>query len=114
MIREFVRMPIFEKQCVSVGLTEDDVMEIENRIMLNPLLGDMIVGGGGIRKFRYELPNTGKSGGARVVYIDFAYYEKVYLLFAFAKSEADNLTKAETNNLRKLVKILENELGKDG
>ena len=114
MDREFVRLPEFEKQCKHIGLTEDDVKEIESELLINPNVGDVIEGTGGIRKFRFALPNAGKSGGARIVYIDFAFYEKIYLITAFAKSETDNLSKAERNDLKSVIKLLEAELRKVG
>ena len=112
MTRTFVRMPEFEKQCKDIGLNEDDIMEIENTLLDNPAIGDVMRGTGGIRKLRIALPGRGKSRGARVVYIDFAYYKKIYLITAFAKSELDNLSQAERNELKKLAKILESELEK--
>lgn len=45
---------------------------------------------------------------------DFVLYEKLYLLTAYPKSEKDNLTKAERNELKKLVERRETELGKNG
>lgn len=59
---------------------------------------------------RFALENRRKSGSVRVIYVDFAVYEKLYLLTAYPKSEKENLTKAERNELKKLVKILEAEL----
>ncbi len=59
-------------------------------------------------RFAYE--GRGKSGSIRVIYIDFPAYGKLYLLTAYAKNEAENLTKAERNELKKLVEILEQEL----
>lgn len=114
MTREFVRLPEFEKQCKSIGLSEDDIMAIENALLSNPSVGNVIQGTGGIRKFRFPLPNRGKSGGGRVIYVDFAFYEKIYLLTVFAKSETENLTKAERNELNALVGKLESELRKKG
>ena len=67
-------------------------------------------GTGGIRKMRFALENRGKSGSVRVIYVDFVTHEKLYLLTAYPKSEKDNLTKAERNELKKLVEILEAEL----
>jgi len=93
-----------------MDLDENDVMEIENAILSNPNIGEVMVGTGGVRKFRIALSNNkGKSGGARIAYIDFTVYEKVYLITAFPKSEKANLTNAEKNELKKLVKILEKE-----
>lgn len=37
-------------------------------IAANPDAGDVIPGSGGCRKIRWSLPNTGKSGGVRVIY----------------------------------------------
>ena len=112
MDREFVRLPEFEKQCKNIGLTEDAVREIESALLFDPDVGDVMKGTGGIRKFRFALPNRGKSGGARVIYINFAYFKKIYLITVFAKSEMDNLSPAERNELKSLVKVLESELRK--
>jgi hypothetical protein len=112
MTREFVRLIEFEKQCKNIGLTEDNIKEIENKILDNPTAGDIIKGTGGLRKLRMPFLNTGKSGGLRVIYADFAHYEKTYLSTAYAKSELENLSKAECNELKSLVKILESELRK--
>ena len=106
MTREFIRLETFEKCCADIGLTEDDVLNIELAILDNPTIGELIQGTGGVRKFRIPLPNVGKSGGARVIYVDYVYYEKTYLIAAFAKSETENLTKAERNELKKLTGVL--------
>lgn len=59
---------------------------------------------------RFAFENRGKSGSVRIIYVDFEIHEKLYLLTAYPKSEKDNLTKAERNELKKLVEILANEL----
>ena len=58
----------------------------------------------------FSFGDRGKSGSVRVIYVDFVIHEKLYLLTAYPKSEKDNLTKAERNELKKLVEILEAEL----
>jgi len=114
MIREFIRLPEFEKQYKHIGLTENDIQEIETALLLDPAIGDIMKGTGGIRKFRVALPNRGKSGGARVLYIDFIRYEKIYLITVYAKSRMGNLSQTERNELKALVNILESELRKKG
>ena len=114
MTREFIRLFEFEKQCKNIGLSEDDILEIEIRLLVNPTIGDMIRGTGGIRKLRAPLQNIGKSSGARVIYVDFASFSKTYLITAFAKGEADNLSQAERNELKELVGTLKDELRKKG
>ena len=39
--------------------------------------------------------------------MDFAVYERIYLITAYAKDEKDNLSKSERNEVKKLIKILE-------
>ena len=112
MTREFVRLFEFEQQCKHIGLVEDDVLSVEIRILLNPACGVMIQGTGGIRKIRDAINNKGKSSGARIVYVDFASYNKTYFITAYAKGEMDNLSQAERNELKELVRMLKNELRK--
>ena len=79
-------------------------------MLLDPKTGAVLKGTGGIRKTRFAFEHRGKSGSIRVIYIDFEVYEKIYLLTAYPKNEKDNLTKAERNELRELVEILERQL----
>lgn len=65
---------------------------------------------GGCRKFRFKKPGSGKSGGYRVVTYFGGGEIPVVLLTVFGKNEKDNLTKAERNELRKLVVRLDSEL----
>ena len=67
-------------------------------------------GTGGVRKMRFAFEHRGKSGGVRVIYVDFEVYEKIYLLTAYTKNEKDNLTKDEQNEIKKLISILEQQL----
>ena len=60
-------------------------------------------GTGGLRKARVALENRGKSGGARVCYIDFVFAETVYLITVFGKKEKANLSKEERNNIKKAI-----------
>lgn len=108
MTRTFVRLPEFEKRCQEIGLTESNIREIENILLENPNVGGIIQGTGGIRKFRYALPNKGKSGGTRVISLDFAYYGRTFLITIFEKGVKENLTKAERNSLKELSRLLAN------
>jgi len=114
MTRLFVRLPEFEKQCKNIKLNEDDICVIEIILLGNPVIGELIKGTGGIRKVRIPLPNRGKSGGARVIYIDFAYYGRIYLFTAYGKGVKEDLSKAEKNELKDLVMSLKTELRKRG
>ena len=112
MTREFIRTNEFEKCWKNLNLSEDQIVELESYLCLNPVAGNVIQGTGGLRKLRWSLPNKGKSGGIRVIYIDFAYYEKIYLISACPKTVKDNLTKEECNQIKRFVKSLSDELGR--
>lgn len=58
---------------------------------------------GGVRKFRWALEGKGKSGGARIIYLDIVFAEHIYLLTAFSKNEKTNLNKLERNQIKSLV-----------
>ena len=65
---------------------------------------------GGVRKMRFAFENRGKSGSVQIIYVDFEIYEKVYLIDAYQKSEKDNLSKSERNDMKKIVELIELQL----
>ncbi len=79
-------------------------------MLKNPQAGDVVTGTGGLRKYRFRLPNRGKSGGARVLYVDFVVYEKIYLITAYSKSDKENLTISECQEIRRMIQKLEEVL----
>ncbi|MDP2892717.1 MAG: type II toxin-antitoxin system RelE/ParE family toxin [Bacillota bacterium] len=109
MYREFIRMPEFEKRWESIGLTEDDIVDLEYALIINPNSGDIVEGTGGLRKFRWALPNRGKRGSIRVVYVDFVSFEKLYFISAYTKDEKDNLTNTERSEIKRVIKKLRDD-----
>ncbi len=65
-------------------------------------------GTGGIKKFRWALEGRGKSGGARIIYLDIVFAAHIYLLTAFPKNEKANLSKAERNQMKIIVSAIKN------
>ncbi|MFQ5639293.1 MAG: type II toxin-antitoxin system RelE/ParE family toxin [bacterium] len=63
-------------------------------------------GTGGVRKLRWSRKGRGKRGGVRVIYFFYDEEMPLFLLTIFGKGEKKNLSKAERNELAKLVKIL--------
>lgn len=110
MTRLFVMLPEFEKQWAKIGLTDDDLRRLQSELLKNPKAGDVIQGTGGLRKIRFAFEHKGKSGGSRVAYVDFAYYEKIYLITAYSKNDKENLSKSEQNNIKKVIEMLESKL----
>lgn len=102
---EFIETPTFSR-LLSALLDDEEYRELQNVLLEDPGRGDLIKGGGGIRKLRHALPGRGKSGGVRVIY----YWVKddclVYLLVVYPKSRKDNLSDKEVAILRDFVKEL--------
>ena len=103
MTREFVMMPTFDKQWESLGLTDEDLNVLQEMLLQNPQLGKVIRGTGGLRKMRFAFKNRGKSSSSRVLYVDFVFAERIYLVSAYSKKEKDNLSAEEKNNVRELI-----------
>jgi len=94
-----------------VCLTNDERIEAINMIAANPECGDIVSGGGGIRKVRFAIGGRGKSGGVRIIYYFHNERVPVFLLAVFAKNEQSNLTRAETNLLGNAAKMLARTYG---
>lgn len=110
MTRLFVILPEFEKQWKKIGLTDDDLQRLQKELLRDPKAGDVVQGAGGLRKIRFAFEHRGKSGSSRVAYIDFAYYEKIYLINVYSKNEKENLSKSERNDIKKVIETLEKQL----
>lgn len=106
MKREFIYFEIFDKNWRNLGLTDKDLIELENTINNNPDIGNIIQGTGGLRKLRFALPNKGKSGSIRVLYVDFISYEKTIFMNVYAKNEKENITDKEKQTYKTLINEL--------
>lgn len=111
--RTFIEVPLFTKRWKEIGLNDSDLLNLQIMLLKNPESGPVMEGTGGIRKVRFPLENKGKSGSVRICYTDFEEYEVIYLITAFTKNEQDNLSAEEKNVLKKLVKALKEEAGKN-
>ena len=109
MKRQFVETTIFTKRWKELDLTDDDLLKLQNHLMKNPDSGDIIVGSGGARKIRFALPHKGKSGGARVIYVDIIHKAHIHLLMCYPKSKQDNLTEEQSKRIGQLTKSLKGE-----
>lgn len=112
MKREFIRTNEFEKCWLDLGLSEEDILSLETDLCVNPQIGDVIPQTGGLRKLRWQVPNQGKRGGARVIYVDFVAYEKIYLISAYPKSKKVDLSDKEKKEISRLIKALKDQLSK--
>lgn len=97
----FYETNIFAAQIVCL-LHDESYRQLQNQIVANPEAGDLIPGSHGLRKIRWKVEGRGKSGGMRVIYY-LVTREEVFMIFAYKKSDQENLTPEQTRKLRQLV-----------
>ncbi|MCO6473932.1 MAG: type II toxin-antitoxin system RelE/ParE family toxin [Melioribacteraceae bacterium] len=103
---KIIETSIFTKKIISL-LKDEEYRNLQNDLILNPEIGNVISGSGGLRKMRWGILGKGKRGGIRVIYYWLDKKEILLLLLAFPKNEQEDLT---SEQLKVLKKIVEKEL----
>ena len=109
----FVETPGFTKRIDKLA-SLDVLFSLQGDLVKDPEFGDLMIGCAGARKARVgdKATGRGKSGGFRYVYIYIEIAGTIYLIHFFGKNEKANLSKAERNELAKLVTKLKRLYGK--
>ncbi|MCG7995785.1 MAG: type II toxin-antitoxin system RelE/ParE family toxin [Candidatus Thiodiazotropha taylori] len=84
-------------------LEDDEYRELQEALVNRPDLGDLIRGTGGIRKVRWNLKGTGKSGGVRVIYYWVVDDHHIRMLYVYPKGKQANLIKEQVAQLKAIV-----------
>lgn len=109
MTRKFIYTEPFRRCWKAMGLSDEDLLRLEEALLDNPQIGDVIEGTGGARKMRIRLEGRGKSGGGRVVYLDVFEQENLYLLFAYPKNVQPDLSPDQKQAIRKMIEMIRKE-----
>lgn len=110
---DFIELPQFTKRWEKLRLNdEDDLTALQLAIMAGPKAWPVIRGTLGLRKLRFtpEHWKTGKSGGARVLYVYFESFGIVLLCLVYGKDEVETISPAVKKYMNKLIKEVEREL----
>ena len=99
---EFKETSTFTRD-IEALFSDDEFARLQADLAAKPEFGNLIQGGGGIRKLRWRLPGRGKSGGVRIIYYWTVSADQVLLLRAYAKSAKTDLTPREISELRQIV-----------
>jgi hypothetical protein len=84
-------------------LGDDDVRDLENKLLENPKTGSLIAGANGARKLRIPLQGRGKRGGGRVIYWHDEATHRFYLLLVYAKSAKSDLSADEVSRIAAMI-----------
>jgi hypothetical protein len=85
---EFIETPTFTRLLTDL-LTDDEYADLQNVLIENPERGDILKGGGGIRKLRHAQPGRGKSGGVRVIDYWLRNDGQIYMLLIYPKAKKE-------------------------
>jgi mRNA-degrading endonuclease RelE of RelBE toxin-antitoxin system len=97
-----IETPIFTRRIQSI-LADDEYRLLQAQLVQKPDVGKIIPGSGGLRKLRWSAGGHGKRGGIRVIYYWLVSPEVVLMLFAYPKSEQDDMTPDQLKQLKKIV-----------
>ena len=98
-----IETPLFTK-LIQELVPDENYRLLQQTLILRPETGDLIQGGGGLRKIRWKVPGRGKRGGLRVIYYWDVSAERIYMLLAYRKNQQEDLTPAQLKQLRQLIK----------
>jgi len=103
-VLRFVETPIFTEEIVQI-LSDSDYAKLQAALILQPDLGELIPGTGGLRKMRWGIPShgRGKRGGIRVIYYWYMSQSLIYLLMVYPKSKRADLSARQKEMLRKIA-----------
>lgn len=102
IIMVIIETSIFTKKITSL-LNDEEYRSLQNLVLETPSIGDIIQGSGGIRKIRWGISGRGKRGGARIIYYWANNQQQIFMLYAYAKNEQDDLTKEQLSILKQVV-----------
>lgn len=98
----FIETPFFEEDIRQL-MPDEAYGELQQHLADQPDAGDLIQGTGGIRKVRWKLPGTGKSGGVRVIYYWRTAENQILMLLVYKKAKQEDLTPAQKRALKTVV-----------
>jgi mRNA-degrading endonuclease RelE of RelBE toxin-antitoxin system len=93
----------FTKNVLSL-LSEENYYAFQDYLQENYQLGDVIPGGGGLRKIRWHTSGKGKSGGVSIIYYFASEKGYIYLMGIYGKSQKTDLEKDQLKRLAEQVR----------
>ena len=84
-------------------MTDEQYADLQNALVQQPDCGDLIPGSGGLRKARWKVSGKGKRGGMRIIYYWMRADLQLWMLYAYAKSQQEDLTRPQLRALRAIV-----------
>lgn len=100
---EFIETPVFTS-VIEKLITDIEYEKLQTALINNPALGTLIPQAHGLRKLRWSLENKGKRGGIRVLYYLYLSKNQIYMIYAFAKSKQEDLSRKQLSELADYIR----------
>lgn len=101
-----IETPAYLASAKDENVSVDERNEIVAFLAANPDAGDIMAGTGGARKVRFGGRGKGKSGGYRIITFYADEDIPLFLLDIYSKDTQANISKADRNELRKILTVL--------
>ena len=101
----FLEAPVFARAWKACALSDEDLFELQQLILIDPKGHPAMTGTGGLRKIRFSPTDSprGKSGSHRACYVYYEEYGLVLLVTAYSKNEKDDLSAAARKAIHKMI-----------
>ncbi|MBL1142954.1 MAG: type II toxin-antitoxin system RelE/ParE family toxin [Proteobacteria bacterium] len=90
-------------------MDDETYRELQEVLVQKPDAGDLIPGSGGLRKIRWRIEGKGKRGGTRIIYYWQTADDQLWMLYGYAKTDTEDLTKDQLKILSEIVERWKNE-----
>ena len=97
-----IETSFFTKQ-VQKLLTDEEYGDLQAALVQRPDMGQLLVGGAGLRKVRWRARGQGKRGGVRVIYYWATEFNQLLMLMIYAKPRQEDLTPQQLRVLRTII-----------
>ena len=97
---EFIETSVFTRAITRL-ISDEEYTGLQSMLAGCPEAGDLIPGGGGLRKVRWSNKRIqkGKRGGVRVIYYVQS-GDSLYMIYAYSKNKQEDLTARQLKALR--------------
>ena len=99
---EIKETPVFSRRLPDV-MDDEEYAFLQFARVVNPQMGVVIPGTGGIRKMRWAGSGRGKRGGARIIYFVALDDGQILMLYVYAKNDRGDLSESQKKALRAIV-----------
>ncbi|MCX6051530.1 MAG: type II toxin-antitoxin system RelE/ParE family toxin [Campylobacterales bacterium] len=97
---EIAETTFFTREITRI-LSDEEYKELQYFLVEHPKSGVVIKGSGGLRKIRWHVKNSGKSGGIRNIYYYHEDENLILMIYVYEKSKTSDLTQKQIEILKK-------------